>query len=74
MIRNQREYRITRAQVEQFERALADMAQSPSDPVVDSIVGGAVEDGMRSQLADLKAELAEYDSLRSGRRRRLVVR
>jgi len=69
MIKNERQYRITKAWVDKFARAIeqlthAPTAADPSDPVMRRIQ----LDALRSQMNDLKAELEEYDALRSGRR------
>jgi hypothetical protein len=65
MIKNERQYRITRAQAERFEQALKGLSVR-SKPV--SVLEQVQEDGFRSQLGDLKAELEEYEALRSGRK------
>lgn len=74
MIKNSRQYRITKAQVRKFENALAAFQQIPAaGESVHPMLRKAQEDAMRSQLEDLRAELAEYDALRSGRRRVLEL-
>jgi len=69
MIKNERQYRITNAQVVKLERAL--------DLLTKGLTGGehmhpllqkAQEDALRSQVADLHAQLREYDALRSRKR------
>jgi len=68
MMKNERQYRITKAQVEKFERALAQMRENPSDQAsVDPVLQEAMTDALRSQLADLRQEIEEYEALRSGR-------
>lgn len=66
MITNERQYRITRSEVDRFRRAIADIAASPaaSQGVHPRLVQ-AEREAMESQLADLQAELAEYDRLKS---------
>jgi len=67
MIKNERQYRITKAQAEKFERALAQTREHPSDlGSVDPILQEAMANALRSQLADLRQELEEYEALRSG--------
>jgi transcriptional regulator with XRE-family HTH domain len=69
MIKNEREYRITKAQAEKFERALARFAQPAGvDGEIHPLLRKAQEDALRSQLADLRTELEEYEALRAGRR------
>lgn len=63
MITNQRQYLNTQAQAERFRQALA----APDKPSLHPKAAKAMRDGLRSQLADLEAELAEYEALRDGR-------
>ncbi len=67
MIKNQRQYRITRAQATRFGRAIAEAKKRP-DRSVPLILRKAQVAALRSQLKDLKAELLEYQALRTGRR------
>lgn len=67
MITNERQYRITRAQALRFQRAL-DAFDSQPRPGVDPRLIAAERAAMASQLADLRAELQEYDDLKSSDR------
>jgi ribosome-binding protein aMBF1 (putative translation factor) len=65
MIRNEREYRITKAQAKKFEQALAQL------PKEHSIGGGvhprlakAQKDALRSQLDSLSKQIRDYERLR----------
>src|SRR2546430_2404400 len=74
MIKNERQYRITRAQAEKFRGALAQMdRQSRETGETDPLVQQAIVNGMESQLADLEQQIADYEALRSGRRRVVEV-
>lgn len=67
MIKNERQYRITRAQADLFEQALQQLREQPTqNGEMHPLLRQAQEDALRSQLADLTAELEEYDALRSG--------
>lgn len=70
MIKNERQYRITKAQAERFEHALTQLAERPEGVGAEEnpLVRKLEVDALRSQLADLTAELEEYEALRSGRR------
>jgi ribosome-binding protein aMBF1 (putative translation factor) len=69
MIKNERQYRITKAQIEKFSRALAEAgANAGSNPL--RRLG---QDAIRSQLHDLEQEVREYDSLRSGKKQVLTL-
>jgi ribosome-binding protein aMBF1 (putative translation factor) len=70
MIKNERQYRITKAQMAKLERALAHMDQHPEEcAAVGPKLQRAMRDGMASQLADLRREIGEYETLKSGVRR-----
>jgi ribosome-binding protein aMBF1 (putative translation factor) len=64
MIKNERQYRITKAQVQRFEEALKDLANDEEEkrrenPLLFEVQVSAIE----SQLEDLREELAEYETL-----------
>ena len=73
VIKNERQYRITRAQAEKFEHAMAELASAPDTPGVHPVLKKAQIDALRSQLGDLKAELEDYQALRSGKRQVLTL-
>jgi ribosome-binding protein aMBF1 (putative translation factor) len=66
MIRNERQYRITNAQVTRFRRALQSLQDRSHDDRHPAL-RAAQEAAIRSQLADLEADVAEYEALASGR-------
>jgi HTH-type transcriptional regulator / antitoxin HigA len=63
MITNQRQYLTTQAQAERFRQALTAPDTSGMHPKATK----AMRAGLRSQLDDLEAEIAEYDALRQGK-------
>lgn len=74
MIKNERQYRITRAQVAKFEQALAETerkekAQEAPSAGVHPLLQQAQTAALRSQRDTLREELTEYEALRSGGRR-----
>ncbi len=66
MIKNERQYRITKSQAEKFQRSLADLAVPPNGDKIHPLLMKAQEDALRSQLADLQSSLQEYEALRNG--------
>jgi transcriptional regulator with XRE-family HTH domain len=66
MIRNERQYRITKAQVEEFDRKLLALSKA-APPNVHPRLVQAQHDAMRSQIDELREELAAYEALQSGR-------
>jgi ribosome-binding protein aMBF1 (putative translation factor) len=72
MIKNERQYRITKAQAERFAQSIAQVEARPN-PAIHPRLRRAQLDGLRSQLDDLKRELREYEALRSGKRRVIAL-
>ena len=73
MIKNERQYRITKAQAEKLHTALAQLNRSRGSVTVHPVLRKAQADALRSQLADLHAEMNEYESLRAGKRTTLEL-
>ncbi len=66
MIKNERQYRITKAQAEKFAKTLHELGSVPPSVGMHPTLHKAQIDALGSQLQDLQEELAEYESLRSG--------
>ena len=64
MITNERQYKITRAQVVRFQHALDTFNDHAREGVHPFLVK-AERDALESQLADLREELGEYERLKS---------
>jgi hypothetical protein len=57
MIKNERQYRITKAQVQRFEQALADLANCIEDKKQENLIlFEAQVSALESQLDDLREE------------------
>src|SRR5437867_2108395 len=69
MIKNERQYRITKAQAEKFDAAIRNLEAAPQDKRVHPKLQKAQLDALRSQLSDLQKDLEEYEALKSGKRR-----
>ena len=68
MIKNERQYRITKAQADRFSQTLDSLGpRSGETEGIHPLIAKAQEDALRSQLADLEAELCEYESLKAGK-------
>lgn len=64
MIRNEKQYAVTRSWIRDFEHSVSvldEKLRCNSDPIVE-----LERDGLRGQLGDLKGEMKEYELLRSG--------
>ena len=67
MIKNERQYKFTKTQVERFERTLAELrSRRPEDTDLHPLVSKAQEDAVSGQIVDLKEELHIYESMRAG--------
>lgn len=64
MIKNERQYLITKAQVSRFVRTLEGLSEEAG---VHPLILKAQKEAVRSQLSDLEADLLEYESLKSGK-------
>src|ERR1700688_1321385 len=71
MIKNDRQYRITKAAAVKFEDALqqlASQAAHPHEAEVHPLIATAHREALRSQLDELRAQLREYEELVRGER------
>ena len=67
MIKNERQYRITKAQAAKLEAALESFsAQSADDRKTHPRLVKAQADALRSQLESLRGELREYEDIKAG--------
>lgn len=73
MIKNERQYRITRAEADRFERALAELQAKVAQPGMPRMLLEGEINGLRSQLDDLRAQLEEYGVLKAGKQTLLEV-
>lgn len=66
MIKNERQYRITKAQANKFEKALQEILIRNAASSSISILDKAQEDALHHQLTELRVQLSEYEALKSG--------
>ncbi len=65
MIKNERQFKITKSQADKFAAAIQELKASPARSM-HPLLRKAELDGMQSQLDDLNEQLAEYAALQSG--------
>ena len=65
MIKNGRQYRITKAVADRFEKSLREL--TPQASAADPLLHTAQIDAVTSQLEELRGQLEEYEALSSGR-------
>ena len=73
MIKNERQYRITKAQAEKLHTAIQKFTKTVPRRV-HPVLRKAQLDALKSQVADLQRELAEYERLHSGKRKIVLLR
>src|SRR3954447_25702559 len=66
MITNERQYRITKAQLKKFEEALGARVSARPSPGVHLRIHEASGAALRSEAAELRRQLREYEQLRAG--------
>ena len=67
MITNERQFRISNAQLKRFDEALAAQTATGPSPEVRPRIHQAMLDATASERDELRAQLERYDDLRSGR-------
>ena len=65
MIENKKQYRVTKKRITQFEESLASLLATPRPDTLPARLHPAMCEGIESQLADLRQELAEYEALKA---------
>lgn len=65
MITNERQYRITRAEIEKFRKAIAEIGDRSERADIHPRLLTAQREALESQLADLESEAAAYEELKS---------
>jgi len=73
MIKNDRQYNITKAQAEKFARALRDISKGSSVQDIHPALAKAQREAMENQYQELQQELKEYEELKSGKRKTIRV-
>ena len=67
MIKNERQYRITRAQANRFSQALRNLQVDTDERYeLHPSLRQLQEEALRSQLGDLEADIREYEALKEG--------
>ena len=66
MIRNEKQYKITKAHLNEFEAALAERKVMPAPKDVDEGMWQLEQDALKSQIEELRGELEAFDRLKTG--------
>lgn len=73
MIKNEKQYRITKAQARRFEEALAEIAGQERPPNISPRLWQAQRDAAESQLNELQELIDAYERLHMGKSRELLL-
>ena len=73
MIKNEKQYRITKAQARRFEDALAELARQERPANIALRLWQAQRDAAESQLRDLREQIEAYERLHVGKGKELVL-
>lgn len=69
MIKNEKQYQLTKREVENFERDLERVRfGATNDPSVHPLIKQAEEAAIKSQIATLRSQVREYERLKAGER------
>ncbi|MFN0191667.1 MAG: helix-turn-helix transcriptional regulator [Aestuariivirga sp.] len=73
MIKNEKQYRITKAQARRFEAALAELARQERPSNITPRLWQAQRDAAESQLQELQEQIDAYERLHMGKSKELVL-
>ena len=73
MIKNEKQYRITKAQARRFEDGLAELTRQERPANIALRLWQAQRDAAESQLRDLREQIEAYERLHVGKSRELVL-
>src|ERR1043165_3717533 len=67
MIKNDRQYRMTKAQARNFAQSLSGLGSAPIPAGIDPAFGEVQRHALQSQLDELSEQLKEYEDLKAGK-------
>jgi ribosome-binding protein aMBF1 (putative translation factor) len=73
MIKNEKQYRITKAQARRFEEALAELPRQERPANITPRLWQAQRDAAESQLQELQEQIDAYERLHVGKSKELVL-
>jgi ribosome-binding protein aMBF1 (putative translation factor) len=73
MIKNEKQYRITKAQARRFEEALTELARQERPASITPRLWQAQRDAAESQLQELQEQIDAYERLHLGKSKELVL-
>ena len=73
MIKNEKQYRITKAQVQRFQSAIVDLDQQERPRNISPRLWQAQRQAAQSQLTELREQVAEYEKLHLGKSKAVML-
>jgi ribosome-binding protein aMBF1 (putative translation factor) len=73
VIKNEKQYRITKAQVRRFQDAVAELAGQTRPSNISSRLWKAQREAARSQMEELREQVEAYERLNTGRSKEVVL-
>jgi ribosome-binding protein aMBF1 (putative translation factor) len=73
MIKNEKQYRITKAQVRRFQEALAELAGQRRPPNISPRLWEAQRQAAQSQMKELREQVEAYEQLNLGQSKEVVL-
>ena len=73
MIKNEKQYRITKAQMRRFQDAVSELAGQERPSNVSARLWQAQSEGARSQMEELREQVEAYERLNAGRSKGVVL-
>ena len=73
MIKNEKQYRITKAQVRRFQDAVAEVASQARPSNISTRLWEAQREAVRSQMEELGEQVEAYERLNAGRSKGVVL-
>ena len=73
MIKNEKQYRITKAQVRRFQDALAELAGQKRPPNISPRLWEAQSQAAQSQMEELREQVEAYERLNTGESKEVVL-
>src|SRR5260370_7961084 len=73
MIKNEKQYRITKAQVRRFQDALAELAGQKRPSNISPRLWEAQGQAAQSQMEDLREQVEAYEQLNAGQSKEVVL-
>jgi hypothetical protein len=73
MIKNEKQYRITKAQIRRFQDAVADLARQKRPANVSPRLWQAQREAAQSQLQELQEQVEAYERLHVGKSKELTL-